>query len=77
MLQNLTGWHALIILAVVLLVFGSSKLPGLARSVGESMRILKDETARPDHADRADRADQRDRADRSAVEEPQLRRTAS
>lgn len=44
MLHNLTGWHALIILAVVLLVFGSTKLPALARSVGQSVRILKDET---------------------------------
>lgn len=44
MLQNLTGWHALVILAIVLLVFGSSKLPALARSVGQSVRILKDET---------------------------------
>ncbi|MFT4009175.1 MAG: twin-arginine translocase TatA/TatE family subunit [Nocardioidaceae bacterium] len=43
MFQNLTGWHALVILAIVLLVFGSSKLPALAKSVGQSMRILKDE----------------------------------
>lgn len=43
MLQNLTGWHALVILAIVLLVFGSAKLPGLAKSMGESVRILKDE----------------------------------
>lgn len=43
MLQNLSGWHALLILAVVLLVFGSTKLPALAKSVGQSMRILKDE----------------------------------
>jgi sec-independent protein translocase protein TatA len=43
MLQNLTGWHALIVLAIVLLVFGASKLPALAKSVGQSMRILKDE----------------------------------
>ncbi|GGF40258.1 hypothetical protein GCM10010922_14490 [Microbacterium sorbitolivorans] len=43
MLANLTGWHALIILAIVLLVFGASKLPALAKSVGQSMRILKDE----------------------------------
>lgn len=54
MLHNLTGWHALIILAVVLLVFGSTKLPALAKSVGQSVRILKDEAneAKADH-DRA------------------------
>ncbi len=44
MLQNLTGWHALIILAIVLLVFGAAKLPALARSVGQSVRILRDES---------------------------------
>ncbi|HPU13779.1 MAG TPA: twin-arginine translocase TatA/TatE family subunit [Aeromicrobium sp.] len=43
MLNNLTGWHALVILAIVLLVFGSSKLPALAKSVGQSVKILKDE----------------------------------
>lgn len=43
MLHNLTGWHALVILAIILLVFGASKLPALAKSVGQSMRILKEE----------------------------------
>ena len=43
LLNNLTGWHALIILAVVLLLFGAAKLPALARSVGQSMNIVKAE----------------------------------
>ncbi|WP_175986824.1 twin-arginine translocase TatA/TatE family subunit [Microbacterium tenebrionis] len=43
MLQNLTGWHALIILGIVILIFGAAKLPALARSVGQSLRILKAE----------------------------------
>ncbi|TFI44641.1 twin-arginine translocase TatA/TatE family subunit [Rhodococcus sp. 1R11] len=43
MLHNLTGWHALVVLAIVLLVFGSTKLPSLAKGVGQSIRILKDE----------------------------------
>ncbi|MFI0409040.1 Sec-independent protein translocase subunit TatA [Actinomadura sp. 3N508] len=34
----------LIILALVLLLFGSTKLPTLARSLGKSARILKAET---------------------------------
>lgn len=45
MLQNLTGWHALIILAIVVLIFGAAKLPALARSVGQSVRILRTEAA--------------------------------
>jgi len=43
MLQNLTGWHFLIILVVILLLFGAPKLPGLARSLGQSMKIFKSE----------------------------------
>jgi sec-independent protein translocase protein TatA len=43
MLGNLQGWHLLIILVVVLLLFGAPRLPALARSVGQSMRILKHE----------------------------------
>lgn len=43
MLGNLSGWHLLIILAVVLLLFGAPKLPGLARSLGQSMRIFRSE----------------------------------
>ncbi|MBY6368149.1 twin-arginine translocase TatA/TatE family subunit [Rhodococcus corynebacterioides] len=43
MLHNLTGWHALIVLAILLLVFGSTKLPALAKGVGQSLRIFKDE----------------------------------
>lgn len=53
MLQNLTGWHALIILALILLIFGAAKLPALAKSVGQSMRILKTETADPAGVDAA------------------------
>ncbi|TFB71326.1 twin-arginine translocase TatA/TatE family subunit [Cryobacterium glaciale] len=43
MLQNLTGWHFLVILVVILLLFGAPKLPGLARSLGQSMKIFKSE----------------------------------
>ncbi|MGX1596828.1 twin-arginine translocase TatA/TatE family subunit [Dietzia maris] len=53
MLHNLTGWHALVILAIMLLVFGASKLPALAKSVGQSMRILKDEVREGTDADTA------------------------
>ncbi|MEY2849165.1 MAG: hypothetical protein RI885_1832 [Actinomycetota bacterium] len=41
--QGLTGWHAVIILAVILLLFGAAKLPALAKSVGQSMKIFKNE----------------------------------
>lgn len=52
---GLTGWHLLIIVAVILLLFGAAKLPALAKSVGQSARVFKgemkamkdDETATP------------------------------
>jgi sec-independent protein translocase protein TatA len=43
MFAGLTGWHLLIIVGVVVLLFGATKLPALAKSVGQSMRIFKDE----------------------------------
>ena len=43
MLGNLTGWHLVVVLAIVLLLFGAPKLPGLARSLGQSMRIFRSE----------------------------------
>lgn len=43
MFGNLTGWHLLIILAVILLLFGAAKLPALAKSMGQSARVFKGE----------------------------------
>ncbi|MBP1241962.1 sec-independent protein translocase protein TatA [Frigoribacterium sp. PvP120] len=43
MLGNLTGFHLIIILAIILLLFGAPKLPGLAKSIAQSMRIFKNE----------------------------------
>ncbi|MET0954808.1 MAG: Sec-independent protein translocase subunit TatA [Cryobacterium sp.] len=57
MLANLTGWHMVIILAIVLLLFGAPKLPGLARSVGQSMRIFKSEVKTLKDDDPADATD--------------------
>lgn len=47
MLGNITGWHALILLAVIILLFGATRLPALARSVGQSARIFRSEV-KPD-----------------------------
>lgn len=41
--MGLQGWHLAIIIVLALLLFGAPKLPGLARSVGQSLRIFKSE----------------------------------
>jgi sec-independent protein translocase protein TatA len=44
MFGNAFGWpHLLLILAVVLLLFGATKLPALAKSVGQSMKVFRKE----------------------------------
>ncbi|RMB85470.1 Sec-independent protein translocase subunit TatA [Streptomyces shenzhenensis] len=45
MLRNgLEPWHLLIVAIVIIVLFGSKKLPDTARALGKSMRILKSET---------------------------------
>lgn len=43
--SGLEPWHLLLVIAVVVLLFGSRKLPEIARSLGKSLRILKAETS--------------------------------
>ena len=40
---GLEPWHVIVILALLVLLFGSRKLPDAARSVGQSLRIFKSE----------------------------------
>lgn len=55
MLSNLGGWHFLAILVIVLLLFGATKLPALARSLGQSMKIFKNELKSDDAGRAADK----------------------
>lgn len=41
--SGLQGWHLIIIIAVIVLLFGAPKLPGLAKSLGQSLRIFRGE----------------------------------
>ncbi|WP_438306663.1 Sec-independent protein translocase subunit TatA (plasmid) [Streptomyces sp. HUAS TT11] len=44
MLRNgLEPWHLLVVAIVIIVLFGSKKLPEAARGLGKSMRILKSE----------------------------------
>ena len=37
------GWHLVLVLLVVLLVFGANRLPGAARNLAQSLKIFKRE----------------------------------
>ncbi|MCB5283270.1 Sec-independent protein translocase subunit TatA [Arthrobacter sp. AL08] len=41
--MRLEGWHLIIIVVLALVLFAAPKLPGMARSLGQSMRIFKSE----------------------------------
>lgn len=43
MFAGLTGFHFLIIAGVLVLIFGASKLPVFAKSLGQSAKILRHE----------------------------------
>jgi len=53
---NLGGWTGLIVLVVVLLLFGAPKLPALAKSLGQSLKIFKSEVRTTDTPDGAEGA---------------------
>jgi sec-independent protein translocase protein TatA len=40
---GLRPWHIAVLVVVLILLFGAKRLPGAARSLGQSMRILKTE----------------------------------
>ncbi|WP_427919128.1 Sec-independent protein translocase subunit TatA [Streptomyces sp. cg40] len=76
MLRNgLEPWHLLVVAIVVIVLFGSKKLPEAARGLGKSMRILKseakamkDENASPSTAERSDSASASDVPDARLIQ---------
>ncbi len=59
MIATPQGWEWILIVLVILLLFGSAKLPDLARGTGRALRIFKAETKglRDDDAQVADHAE--------------------
>ena len=43
MLLQLSAQHIVILLVIIILLFGASKLPSLARNLGKSAKIFRDE----------------------------------
>lgn len=58
--NGLEGWHVIVIVALVLLLWGGPKLPGLAKSLGESMRIFRKEMKTMGDERNADKKDKED-----------------
>ncbi|MDM7853360.1 twin-arginine translocase TatA/TatE family subunit [Cellulomonas alba] len=53
--NGLQAWHVIVLLVVIVLLFGANRLPGVAKSVGQSMKIfrnemrdLRDDESKPD-----------------------------
>lgn len=47
MFANLGGIHLIIILGIVVLLFGATKLPALSKGIAQSMKIFRNEMATP------------------------------
>ena len=52
--MRLQGWEWIIILAIVLLLWGGPKLPGLAKSLAQSMRVFRKEIKSTDDTTQVD-----------------------
>ncbi|GIM68791.1 hypothetical protein Pve01_90850 [Planomonospora venezuelensis] len=70
LIGGLGGMELLIILAVLLLLFGASKLPELARGSGQALRIFKSETKGLVDDDGKDTKDAKDEAEPKHVAAP-------
>jgi sec-independent protein translocase protein TatA len=55
------GWEWIVILVVVLLLFGGSKLPQLAKALGQSKRAFRDGQDEADEEARLEEARRRER----------------
>jgi sec-independent protein translocase protein TatA len=55
--MRLEGWHLIIIIVLALVLFAAPKLPGMARSLGQSMRIFKSEVREMKKDGKSDEAD--------------------
>ena len=75
---NAFGWpHLLVILVVVLLLFGATKLPALAKGVGQSVKIFRKEMKTDEDGNPIDPAAKSEAATGEATESAKPVDTAS
>jgi len=65
----LKPWHIILLVVVIVVIFGSKRLPDAARSLGRSMRIMKAETKGLMDDDNKDK-DLSEKADAQAGRQP-------
>jgi sec-independent protein translocase protein TatA len=53
-LRGLEGWHIVIIVALIAVLFGAKRMPDAARSFGQSLRIFKAEMKASSTADESE-----------------------
>ena len=74
-----TGWHLLVIVLVVLVLFGATKLPVFAKGLGQSIKIFRKEMTdvQEDMAkDRVERSAEHQDRESVPTPEPQTRRAS-
>ncbi|MGO4491220.1 Sec-independent protein translocase subunit TatA [Arthrobacter sp. 2YAF22_2] len=75
--MRLEGWHLIIIIVLALVLFAAPKLPGMARSLGQSMRIFKSEVREMKKDGTAETKDDSDAVEGKVVNHPRSAGTES
>ncbi|OFI37997.1 preprotein translocase subunit TatA [Arthrobacter sp. SW1] len=69
--MRLEGWHIVIIVVLALVLFAAPKLPSMARSIGQSMRIFKSEVREMKKDGKSEAADGDDPVEGKVVGHPE------
>ena len=67
--MNFSGWEIILVVAVLFLLFGASRLPQLAKSLGQSRKAFKEGMR---EAEEEERAEQEKKQLSSAVSTPEI-----
>lgn len=71
--MRLEGWHLIIIIVLALVLFAAPKLPGMARSLGQSMRIFKSEVREMKNDGKTESTDETGTVEGKIVNHPQAK----
>jgi sec-independent protein translocase protein TatA len=71
--MRLEGWHLIIIIVLALVLFAAPRLPGMARSLGQSMRIFKSEVREMKNDGKTESTDEAGPVEGKVVNHPQAK----